>query len=300
MFEWCLGHWWRTRLNLKVIKKKKSHRKPWRREVLLKNCWKDQKLNLRNGPDFFPQHSYVLLCCLKHEKKASFWWWEFLLWLQSYTDPLGAHVRYIYPPQIQVWWLFHVHKAVKHLSRLGVKMKMFSDPVWSTSIDRADCLSDRLTDSVSVILYPCCSALFKKKLNDSSMCVHFIIRYPFDLCAMGPRRDCAQCGRGMMLKRYLGGQDKHIQIQSEKAILRLLSLGQSRESRLELLIWFWCCVLLKGHRCFKGTTNDIIYTVYLRELKKETNNQIKRQRSLPGSIYFISFWTDSDTYNLLI
>lgn len=261
---------------------------------------KGPKVEFEKWTSFFPQHSYVLLCCLKHEKKLVSGGGSF------YSD--FSHIRTLWghmcgtftPPQIQVWWLFHVHKAVKHLSRLGVKMKMFSDPVWSTSIDRADCLSDRLTDSVSVILYPCCSALFKKKLNDSSMCVHFIIRYPFDLCAMGPRRDCAQCGRGMMLKRYLGGQDKHIQIQSEKAILRLLSLGQSRESRLELLIWFWCCVLLKGHRCFKGTTNDIIYTVYLRELKKETNDQIKRQRSLPGSIYFISFWTDSDTYNLLI
>ena len=91
-------------------------------------------------------------------------------------DPLG--LTYSMFPLIQMWWLFHVHKAMKRLSHTGVEMKMFF--LWSgelsPSIDRPIDLADWRRPSVVCIRVV---LLYSKRNWMICQCVCFILRYPF-------------------------------------------------------------------------------------------------------------------------
>lgn len=79
-------------------------------------------------------------------------------------------------PLIHVWWLFHVHKAMKRLSHVTVEMFF----LWSSVkyIHRLTWLSDWLTGRLSVICI-CVVLLYSKSNWMVRQHVCFIIRYPF-------------------------------------------------------------------------------------------------------------------------
>lgn len=101
------------------------------------------------------------LCVFKRRKKKHLRYFLvelFLLWLNF--DPLG-HTYGVFP-LIRMWWLFHVHEAMKHLSHMGAKNENVFPLIRCEvhpSIDLTDCQTDWQTDCLLFVSVLFCSIL---------------------------------------------------------------------------------------------------------------------------------------------
>lgn len=106
--------------------------------------------------------------------------------------PSGAYVQYVCPDTHVMAFSCSQSNETFESPRSGNVFSLIQRDV-HPSID----LTDRQTDWPSVNCI-CVVLLYSKRNWMIRLCVCFIIRYPFYVCAMGPCRDCVQYDRRIM------------------------------------------------------------------------------------------------------